>query len=84
MINLLNTRLAFYLKLKISTYNFQNFIDTRMLLTNLKTSNKNWNIFDAITLLRVDESKGHTYTKILLSCTDTKHVENLIYIPPLP
>lgn len=43
-----------------------------MLLTNLKTSNKNWNIFDAITLLRVDESKGHTYTKILLSCTDTK------------
>lgn len=42
-----------------------------MLLTNLKTSNKNWNIFDAITLLRVDESKGHTYTKILLSCTDT-------------
>lgn len=55
-----------------------------MLLTNLKTSNKNWNIFDAITLLRVDESKGHTYTKILLSCSDTKHVENLIYIPPLP
>lgn len=43
-----------------------------MLLTNLKTSNKNWNVFDAITLLRVDESKGHTYTKILLSCTDTK------------
>lgn len=28
----------------------------------------------------MDESKGHTYTKILLSCTDTKHVENLIYI----
>lgn len=55
-----------------------------MLLTNLKTDYKNWNIFDAITLLRVDESKGHTYTKILLSCTDTKHVENLIYIPPLP
>lgn len=55
-----------------------------MLLTNLKTSNKNWNIFDAIALLRVDESKGHTYTKILLSCSDTKHVENLIYIPPLP
>lgn len=51
-----------------------------MLLINFKISNKNWNIFDVIILLRVDEFKGYIYIKIFLFCIDIKYVENLIYI----